>query len=80
MKRAAQDGLICFGPQLGKEQTFVLLDEWAPDISSEIYLLPAFDEYSLGYKDRIVVVDKQHAKKIYRKENYLSLFYMIQYR
>src|SRR5262245_10756332 len=26
----AQDGLICFGPREGKQQTFVLLDEWAP--------------------------------------------------
>lgn len=28
--RAAQDGLICFGAASGKQQTFVLLDEWAP--------------------------------------------------
>lgn len=28
--RAAQDGLICFGPMHGKQQTFVLLDEWLP--------------------------------------------------
>lgn len=28
--RAAQDGLICFGPIHGKQQTFVLLDEWLP--------------------------------------------------
>lgn len=28
--RAAQDGLICFGPPSGKQQTFVLLDEWIP--------------------------------------------------
>lgn len=28
--RAAQDGLICFGPTRGKAQTFVLLDEWVP--------------------------------------------------
>ncbi|MFN8492524.1 MAG: winged helix DNA-binding domain-containing protein [Caldilineaceae bacterium] len=26
--RAAQDGLICFGPLSGKQQTFTLLDEW----------------------------------------------------
>lgn len=26
--RAAQDGLICFGARSGKQQTFVLLDEW----------------------------------------------------
>lgn len=27
---AAQQGLICFGPRQGKQQTFVLLDEWIP--------------------------------------------------
>src|SRR5262247_1090343 len=26
----AQDGFICFGAREGKQQTFVLLDEWAP--------------------------------------------------
>jgi hypothetical protein len=29
--RLAQDGLICFGPREGKQPTFVLLDEWAPN-------------------------------------------------
>lgn len=28
---ASQIGVTCMGPQQGKEQTFVLLDEWAPD-------------------------------------------------
>ncbi len=28
--RCAQDGLICFGPPQGKQQTFTLLDEWLP--------------------------------------------------
>ena len=28
--RLAQDGLICIGPMQGKQQTFVLLDDWAP--------------------------------------------------
>jgi Winged helix DNA-binding domain len=35
----AQTGLICFGPRKGKQQTFVLVDEWLP--SSKI---PAKDE------------------------------------
>jgi hypothetical protein len=30
LARAALQGLICLGPYHGKEQTFVLLDEWAP--------------------------------------------------
>lgn len=30
----AQEGLICFGPYHGKQQTFVLLDEWVPDSTS----------------------------------------------
>jgi hypothetical protein len=28
--RLAQDGVICFGAREGKQQTFALLDEWAP--------------------------------------------------
>jgi hypothetical protein len=28
---ASQRGVTCIGPNLGKEQTFVLLDEWVPD-------------------------------------------------
>lgn len=31
---AAQIGLLCFGPRQGKQQTFVLLDEWLPDAKS----------------------------------------------
>jgi hypothetical protein len=133
----AQTGLICFGPMQGKEQTFVLLDEWVPrprqlsreealaelagryfashgpatiedfagwagltltdaragfeaakaGLASEkqdakvywfaadtagqtlqdpssLYLLPGFDEYLLGYKDRRDVLAAEHAGKI----------------
>lgn len=130
----AHIGVICMGPMQGKEQTFVLLDEWVPNLrqlSSEealaelvwryfashapatehdfarwsglnltdtrrgiqhnqhrlqsiqiqetsywvadtasdeprqrVYLLPAFDEYILGYQDRSAVLDKEHAQKI----------------
>lgn len=28
--KAAHDGLVCFGTPIGKQQTFVLLDEWLP--------------------------------------------------
>jgi hypothetical protein len=28
--RLAQEGLLCHGPRAGKQQTFVLLDEWVP--------------------------------------------------
>ena len=28
--RLAKSGLICLGPMQGKQQTFVLLDDWAP--------------------------------------------------
>jgi len=28
--RLAQEGTICFGPRIGKQPTFVLLDAWAP--------------------------------------------------
>ena len=30
--RLAQEGLICLGPRAGKQPTFVLLDEWLPDV------------------------------------------------
>jgi hypothetical protein len=29
--RLAHDGLLCFGPREGKQQTFVLLEEWLPN-------------------------------------------------
>jgi hypothetical protein len=30
LQRLSQDGILCFGPRKGKQQTFVLLDEWIP--------------------------------------------------
>lgn len=132
----SQTGLICLGPKQDKQQTFVLLDEWAPNsrelsreaslaelagryfashgpatihdfawwagltvtdakagleaakpglISEEIdgkeywmteapgqiaadessvHLLPGFDEYLLGYKERSAVLTVEHALRI----------------
>ncbi len=134
----AMEGLICFGPRAGKQQTFVLLDEWVPPVKhltaeeslAEItiryfnshgpatlqdfvwwtgltvtdakkgielvktklqqetiegqtywfgniatvqakktnpktaYLLPAFDEYTVSYKNRNHVLDPQFARKV----------------
>lgn len=136
----AQQGLLCLGPREGKQQTFVLLDEWIPagrslardealaelaeryftghgpatvqdfawwagltladaragleDVKSQlvaekldeemywmapavspppeggsVYLLPAFDEYLLGYKERGVVLDPQHVQKVIPGKN-----------
>jgi hypothetical protein len=133
--RLAQDGFICFGAREGKQQTFALLEEWAPktkrmsrdeslaelarryftsrgpatlqdfawwsgltvaeasaglemakrslaqesingqiywlassttatkDPSPTAYLLPAYDEYTVAYKDRSAVLDPAHAKQ-----------------
>lgn len=133
---SAYQGLICFGPMNGKQQTIVLLEEWVPDcrelsyekslqelalryftargwatvqdfawwagitltdarrglefVKSEllsediegseywmsthrltpadedsgVYLLPGFDEYILGYKDRSAVLDPETAPLI----------------
>jgi hypothetical protein len=33
LQQLAQDGILCFGPRRGKQQTFVLLDEWIPRTS-----------------------------------------------
>ena len=132
----AQAGVICFGPRQGKQQTFVLLDEWVPaartlerdealaelarryftshgpatvqdfvwwsglrtadakaglDMASShlahetvgnqtywlpqtirtakeaaptVYLLPNYDEYLVGYKNRDDVFDPAHAKLV----------------
>lgn len=132
----SQTGLICFGPPVGKQHTFVLLEDWLPpgrelsgdDALAEIalryfsahgpatvqdlarwtglnlgqartglslvsdqlqemviegqsywldpklgalsadelpmLLLPGFDEYILGYKDRSAVLASEHASKI----------------
>ena len=131
----AQDGFICFGAREGKQQTFALLDEWAPkarrmardeslaeiakryftghgpatlqdfawwsglttadataglemtkrllaqetingqtywlasstpatkDPSPTAYMLPAYDEYTVAYKDRSAVLDPTYAKQ-----------------
>ncbi len=136
---AAQSGLICLGPMQDKQQTFVLLDEWAPDSrklsreeslaelcrryfaghglatvhdfarwagltvtetrteleaaelvpeeiegkeywtaaapahadheKSGVHLLPGFDEYLIGYKDRSAVLATEHASKIVPGKN-----------
>ncbi|MBI5958687.1 MAG: AlkZ family DNA glycosylase [Chloroflexi bacterium] len=131
----SQSGIICPGPMQDKQQTFVLLDEWVPELRelsredglaelarryfaghgpatvhdfawwvgititearlgleaakpglvsekiegkeywmgassparesvSGVYLLPGFDEYLLGYKDRDAVLAAEYAQKI----------------
>ena len=134
--RLAQDGFICFGSREGKQQTFALLDEWAPNarrmardeslaeiakryftsrgpatlqdfawwsgltisdakaaldmsknqlaredidgqsywMSSSVaatnepaqpaYLLPAYDEYTVAYKDRSAVLKAEYIKQV----------------
>ena len=146
----AQAGVICLGPMEDKQQTFVLLDEWAPHSrqlsreeslavfaeryftshgpatiqdfarwagitltdakagleaakaglvsetadgqaywmaqaapgqqarnTSSVYLLPGFDEYLLGYKDRGAVLAAEHASKIVPGGNGIFLPMMV---
>lgn len=134
---AAQRGVTCIAPNIGTEQTFALLDEWAPDqhqldrdealaalalryfrshgpttrqdfagwtgltaadakrgiaaagddlttvvvdgaeavlhtplldapriAADEVLVLPGFDEYLLGYKDRTLMLDPEHKQAI----------------
>ena len=139
---ASQRGVTCIGPHLGKEQTFVLLDDWVPDphrphrdealatiavryfrshgpttrqdfagwtgltaadakrgiaaaadglttvrvdgtemiadpvllndgparathlLADEFLVLPGFDEYLLGFKDRSLMLDPEHKARI----------------
>jgi hypothetical protein len=135
--RLAMEGLLCFGPRRGKQQTMVLLDEWLPEgrgllreealgelalryfashgpatvqdlswwsgltlgdcrsaiamvsrqliresmagaeyfwteqenfsttrLAGTAHLLPPFDEYLVGYRDRTAVLDPRHAGKL----------------
>jgi len=135
LRRLALEGLICFGPMVGREPSFVLLDavvpkaprlerdealallarryfkghgpaglrdlvwwsgitvsearsaidEAGPDLVQEVingstcwsvpmcqetqngprtHLLPAFDEYIIGYQDREAMLDAGHAKRV----------------
>ena len=133
MRNFGERGIICFGPHVGKQPTFVLLDEWIPKTadkprpealkelalryfashgpvtlkdfagwgmipmndakfgleaakselqeeiidgtayylapgltpaSSQTLLLPGFDEYLLGYKNREAVLEILHANKV----------------
>ena len=45
----AHAGLICLGPFIGKEQAFVLLDEWAPSRRGPADREDALDEVALRY-------------------------------
>lgn len=135
----SQEGLLCFGPRKGKQQTFVLLDEWVPqstdltreeslakltlnyftghgpatlqdfvwwsgltvaDVkagiemvrskleeeeldgityysspqarskkSSDAFLLPVYDEYTVAYKDRDLLLEEKAAKSLKRINN-----------
>lgn len=140
----SQEGLLCFGPHLEKQPTFVLLNEWVTDtkslsreeslaeitkryfighgpatiqdfmwwtglvstdaksglemvkkdlnsekINEKVYwmgkseskssptpsynLLPGFDEYLLGYKDRSAVLQNSHSSKIVPGNNGMFL-------
>ncbi|MGB8353315.1 MAG: winged helix DNA-binding domain-containing protein [Chthoniobacteraceae bacterium] len=144
--RLAQEGVLCFGPRSGKQQTFTLLDEWVvkskkmdhdaavaelarryftshgpatlldfagwsglkvsdaraglesitrelssmsvddtvywmprelPDAAEGVlpegYLLPGFDEYLLGYKERSAVLELRHAQKVVPGSNGIFL-------
>jgi hypothetical protein len=141
----SQSGVICLGPMEGKQQTFALLEEWAPDARDlpreealaelargyftshgpatvhdfawwagltvtdarqglegakpalasetiedteywysagapslpdgvgEAVLLPGFDEFLLGYKDRSAVLAAEHAQKVVPGNNGIVL-------
>jgi hypothetical protein len=136
LAHAALEGILCFGPQQGKQQTFVLLDDWIPhsrhlereqalaelarryfsshgpatladftwwsgltamdarealdstknqlrseaidnnvywlsndpvtssNSTNSVHLLPAFDEYYLGYTDRSAVLDARFDRQL----------------
>ncbi|MDB5183575.1 MAG: hypothetical protein JWO07_256 [Candidatus Saccharibacteria bacterium] len=148
MRNFGERGIICFGPHVGKQPTFVLLDEWIPKpadkpreerlaelaeryfvshgpatlkdfagwgmlkmsdarvgleaakknlneevvdgkvyyyalglkpvVQTETILLPGFDEYILGYKERETVLAMEHANKVVPGGNGMFLPTVIQ--
>jgi hypothetical protein len=64
----ARAGLEAVKAELVEEsidgQTYWLSPETAPKLEQSLYLLPGFDEYVLGYKDRSAVLDAQFANAI----------------
>ena len=42
------------------------------DRSPKAYMLPAFDEYIIGYKDRSAVLDRLHASRLVPGNNGMS--------
>lgn len=45
----AQKGILCFGPQAGKEQSFVLLGEWVPSTAAPLPREVALGQIALRY-------------------------------
>lgn len=66
----AREGLETVSPRLIKEIVDGKVYWMPPDMlassraSTDIYLLPAFDEYMLGYQDRSAALEPRHARKI----------------
>jgi len=65
----ARRGLEAMRPSLVSAQVagqeFLAGHEWEPGESFQgAHLLPPFDAYLLGYKDRTLVLDPEHAKKV----------------
>lgn len=65
----AKRGIAAAGKKLAQERAadetyYVAADHPPPSAASTTFLLPAFDEYILGYKDRSAIADDQHAKQI----------------
>jgi hypothetical protein len=50
--------------KLADETYYVAADQPPPTAARATFLLPAFDEYILGYKDRTTIADDQYAKQI----------------
>jgi hypothetical protein len=42
---------------------FYFIEEFMPNTKPKAYLLPAYDEYTVGYKDRSAFLDEKHIEK-----------------
>jgi winged helix DNA-binding protein len=61
----------------GQTYWFSISTPPAKDLSHSAYLLPNFDEYIVGYKDRSAIFDASHTKKLDPRGNVLFNYTMV---
>jgi len=69
IRTAGLMGLVCYGPERDGSETFVLAGQRGREAGiarqeARVNLLPAFDPYLLGYKDRSLAIEAAYIKNV----------------